>query len=72
MNARNVIDELSAAGVRLSIGGSVHDPTDPVGQLLFNVLSMVAEFEADLIRGRTREGWRSQRPGAGSAAGPRS
>ena len=29
---------------------------DPVGRLLFNVLAMVAEFEADLIRARTREG----------------
>jgi len=28
----------------------------PVGRLLLNVLSMVAEFEADLIRARTREG----------------
>lgn len=56
VDARNVIDELTAAGVRLSIGGSVHDPADPVGRLLFNVLSMVAEFEADLIRARTREG----------------
>jgi DNA invertase Pin-like site-specific DNA recombinase len=36
----------------------VHDPTDPVGRLLFNVLAMVAEFEADLIRLRTREGMR--------------
>ena len=42
--------------VRLSFGGVVHDPTDPVGRLLFNVLAMVAEFEADLIRLRTREG----------------
>ena len=32
------------------------DPTDPVGRLLFNVLAMVAEFEGDLIRMRTREG----------------
>jgi DNA invertase Pin-like site-specific DNA recombinase len=37
-------------------GGSVYDPTNPVGRLLFNVLGMVAEFEADLIRMRTREG----------------
>jgi len=29
-----------------------------VGRLLFNVLGMVAEFEADLIRQRTREGLR--------------
>src|SRR6476619_2639969 len=28
----------------------------PGGRLLFNVLAMVAEFEADLIRMRTREG----------------
>jgi DNA invertase Pin-like site-specific DNA recombinase len=42
--------------VKLSIGGSVHDPTDPVGRLLYNVLAMIAEFESDLIRMRTREG----------------
>jgi DNA invertase Pin-like site-specific DNA recombinase len=34
----------------------VHDPTDPGGRLLFNVLAMVAEFEAGLIRARTRDG----------------
>ena len=34
----------------------VLDPTDPVGRPLFNVLAMAAEFEADLIRARTREG----------------
>jgi DNA invertase Pin-like site-specific DNA recombinase len=39
-----------------TIGGAVYDPTDPVGRLLFNVLGMVTEFEADLIRARTREG----------------
>src|ERR1039457_316586 len=38
--------------------GNMYDPTDPVGRLLFNVLAMVAEFEADLIRSRTREGIR--------------
>ena len=38
--------------VKLNLGGSVHDPTDPVGRLLFNVLALDAEFEADLIRAR--------------------
>jgi len=42
--------------ISLSLGGSVYDPTDAVGRLLFNVLAMVAEFESDLIRLRTREG----------------
>jgi DNA invertase Pin-like site-specific DNA recombinase len=41
--------------VRLSLGGSILDPIDPAGRLLFNVLAMVAEFESDLIRARTRE-----------------
>lgn len=36
----------------------MNGPTDPVGRLLFNMLAMVAEFEADLIRLRTREGMR--------------
>jgi DNA invertase Pin-like site-specific DNA recombinase len=31
-------------------------PTIQVGRLLFNVLVMVAEFEADLDQARTREG----------------
>lgn len=51
-------DGLAAREVKLNIAGSVYDPTDPMGKLLFNVLAMVAEFEADLIRARTREGMR--------------
>ncbi len=55
-DARDIADELTAKGVALNLGGSLHDPTDPIGRLLFNVLGMVAEFESDLIRMRTREG----------------
>jgi DNA invertase Pin-like site-specific DNA recombinase len=55
-DARDIIEDLTKRNVKLSIGGSIHDPTDPVGRLLFNVLAMVAEFESDLIRARTREG----------------
>jgi len=55
-DARDILEGLTARQVKLSIGGSVHDPTDPVGRLLFNVLAMIAEFEGDLIRLRTREG----------------
>jgi len=51
-DARAIADELTQREVKLNL----HDPTDPVGRLLFNVLAMVAEFESDLIRMRTREG----------------
>ncbi len=55
-DAHEIAGDLASREIKLSIGGSVHDPTDPVGKLLFNVLAMVAEFESDLIRARTREG----------------
>jgi DNA invertase Pin-like site-specific DNA recombinase len=60
-DARDIAAELTARQVKLNLGGSVHDPDDPVGKLLFNVLAMVAEFEADLIRLRTREGMKVAR-----------
>jgi DNA invertase Pin-like site-specific DNA recombinase len=60
-DARAIADELTRRQVKLNLGGSVHDPTDPVGRLLFNVLALVAEFEADLIRARTREGMKVAR-----------
>jgi DNA invertase Pin-like site-specific DNA recombinase len=55
-DAHEIADELATRQIKLNIGGSVHNPLDPIGKLLFNVLAMVAEFEGDLIRARTREG----------------
>ena len=55
-DARAIGDALAARGVKLQLGASVHDPTDPMGKLFFNILATFAEFEADLIRLRTREG----------------
>jgi len=55
-DARAIADELTVRQVKLDLGGSVCGPTDPVGRLLFNIVAMVAEFESDLIRFRTREG----------------
>ncbi len=52
-DARDIVAELTARQVKVSIGGSVHDPTDPVGRLLFNVL---AWSPSSLARSRTREG----------------
>jgi len=64
-DARDIADELTKRQVKLNIGGSVHDPTDPVGKLLFNALAMVAEFEVDLLRLRTREGMKVAKRRAG-------
>ena len=55
-DARDIADDLTQRQVKLSLGGAVYDPTDAIGKLLFNILAMVAEFEGDLIRMRTREG----------------
>ena len=55
-DARAIADELSARGVKLALGASVHDPADPMGKMFFNILATFAEFEADLISMRTKEG----------------
>ena len=56
-DARDIVEELTEADVKLNIGGSIHDPADPVGRLLFNVLAMIAEFESGLER-QQNDGWR--------------
>lgn len=55
-DAHEIAGELEDKGVALNIGGSIYDPQDPMGKLLFSVLGMIAEFNADIIRSRTREG----------------
>src|SRR5438270_9913963 len=55
-DARQIADALVARGVKLALGTSVYDPTDPLGKMFFNILATFAEFEVDLIRLRTREG----------------
>jgi len=55
-DARAIGDDLAKRGIKLSLGGQVYDPTDPMGKLFFNILATFAEFEVDLLRTRTREG----------------
>ncbi len=55
-DAKDIADELADQGVTLRLGSSAYDPTDPMGKMMFNMLATFAEFEADLIRMRTREG----------------
>ena len=60
-DARSIADELAAQGVTLALGQSRYDPADPMGKMFFKILATFAEFEADLIRLRTREGMKIAR-----------
>ena len=55
-DARAIGDTLAERGIKLSLGGQVYDPADPMGKMLVNILATFAEFEVDLLRMRTREG----------------
>ena len=55
-DARAIADRLRELGVKLALGRTLYAPGDPMGKLFFNILATFAEFEADLIRVRTREG----------------
>ena len=68
-DARAIADRLRERGVKLALGRALYDPGDPMGKLFFNILATFAEFEADLIRMRTRErAWPSPAPGGNCAA----
>lgn len=51
-----IASDLEARGVRLEFDGTAYDPADPMGKLMFHMLSAFAEFEAGIIRQRTRDG----------------
>lgn len=51
-----IVDGLVAHGVALNIDGRVYDPTDPMGKMFIGFLAIMAEFESDLNRQRTRAG----------------
>ena len=55
-DARQIGDALVERDVKLSLGGTLYDPADPMGKMFFNILATFAEFEAGLLRMRTREG----------------
>lgn len=61
VDASTIAPELTAKDVRLSFNGSVYDPLDPMGRMIFGMLSVFAEFEANLVSARTREGMATAR-----------
>src|SRR5262249_36729818 len=46
-DARQIGDSLVARRIRLQFGTMVHDPTDPMGEMFFNILATFAQFEVD-------------------------
>lgn len=48
-DARNIVDDLTQREKNSASAAQYTTPPTPSGQLLFNVLAMVAEFEADLV-----------------------
>jgi resolvase-like protein len=67
-DARAIGDDLAGRGIKLSLGGQIYDPADPMGKMFFSILSVFAEFEVDLLRLRTKEGMAVARA-KGSSAG---
>ena len=55
-DARTITDQFQERGVKLALGSTLYNPGDPMGKMFFKILATFAEFEADLIRLRTREG----------------
>jgi DNA invertase Pin-like site-specific DNA recombinase len=55
-DALDILGQLSARGVRFALGNSVYDWNDPFARMFLQILAVIAEFEAGLIRQRTREG----------------
>ena len=65
-DARHIGDALADRGVRLSLGGTIYDPSDPMGKMFFNILATFAEFEVDLLRDADTQR-HGDRPGQGKA-----
>ena len=55
-NAGEISQVIEKRGARLQIGSVVHDPSDPVSRLFFNIVASFAELERGVISQRTKEG----------------
>ena len=56
LGASAIADQHRERGVKPALGRVLYASGDPLGRLFFNSLTAFAEFEADIIRMRSREG----------------
>jgi DNA invertase Pin-like site-specific DNA recombinase len=54
-DVRAIGQTLADRGARLSIGGTVYDPHDPIGEAFFTALSMVVELQTSIQAVRSRQ-----------------
>ena len=55
-DALDILESLADKGVRFQLGDTVYDWASPMNKLFLGLLALVAEFEANLTRQRTKEG----------------
>lgn len=55
-DALDILGQLFKRGIRFALGTAVCDWQDPFAWMFLQILAVVAEFEANLIKQRTREG----------------
>ena len=60
-DANDIISGLADRSVLFGVGSSIYDWNDPFGKMFLQMLAVFAEFEAGLIRLRTREGMQRAR-----------
>ncbi|GAB3597504.1 DNA-invertase hin (plasmid) [Corynebacterium faecale] len=55
-DASEIAEALDQRGIALQLGQTIYDNSNPMGKMFFSMTAIFAEFEADLISQRTKEG----------------
>ena len=69
-DVRAIAGQLRERGVKLALGRTPYDTGDSKGKMVFNILAIFAEFEADFRCMRSREGMAARARGNCEASSP--
>ena len=67
-DARAIGDDLASRGIKLSLGGRVYDPADPMGKMFFNILATSPRPRSTCCGCAPARAWPSPGPKASCAA----